>query len=426
MRPRILLVNPPIYDFSAHDFWLKPYGLLEVAGFLRGRAELELFDYLDRLHPAASAGGEYESDSWGRGKYRAERVAKPAVFSTLPRHFKRFGLERDRFRQFVQEHGPFDMALVQTVMTYWYPGVQEVIGDLRELSPGARIVLGGVYSTLCPDHAASLGPDLVVRGTDLEPLWRFLGIAPDPTQLPFWEGYPRLATGVLRLSDGCPFHCTYCSVPSVYGRFSVRPLEHSLREFDLLAERGVRDVAFYDDALLYEPAATLIPFLRAVGERATGVHLHTPNAVNARLMTPPIAEAMVNAGVKTFYLGFESVSGEWQERAGGKVQSDEFADAVHNLLAAGADRRNVTAYVIAGHPNTGLQRLEDTIAFAHELGIRVMLSEYSPVPGTPDGEQARALVDLDEPLNHNKTAFTIRVLGEKKIQRLKALCARKG
>src|SRR5262245_50048369 len=49
---RVLLVNPPIYDFSAYDFWLKPYGLLHVAGMIRGQAELELFDYLDRLHPA--------------------------------------------------------------------------------------------------------------------------------------------------------------------------------------------------------------------------------------------------------------------------------------------------------------------------------------------------------------------------------------
>jgi len=48
MQPKILLVNPPIYDFSAYDFWLKPYGLLRVAGYLRGQAQLSLFDYLDR------------------------------------------------------------------------------------------------------------------------------------------------------------------------------------------------------------------------------------------------------------------------------------------------------------------------------------------------------------------------------------------
>jgi hypothetical protein len=37
MKLRILLVNPPIYEFSAYDFWLKTYGMLHVAGFLRGQ-----------------------------------------------------------------------------------------------------------------------------------------------------------------------------------------------------------------------------------------------------------------------------------------------------------------------------------------------------------------------------------------------------
>jgi hypothetical protein len=31
---KILLVNPPVYDFAAYDFWVKPYGLLSVAGYL--------------------------------------------------------------------------------------------------------------------------------------------------------------------------------------------------------------------------------------------------------------------------------------------------------------------------------------------------------------------------------------------------------
>ena len=29
----ILLVNPPIYDFAAYDFWLKSYGMSTVTGF---------------------------------------------------------------------------------------------------------------------------------------------------------------------------------------------------------------------------------------------------------------------------------------------------------------------------------------------------------------------------------------------------------
>jgi len=39
MAPKILLVNPPVHDFAAYDFWLKPYGLLSVAGIVGGKAD---------------------------------------------------------------------------------------------------------------------------------------------------------------------------------------------------------------------------------------------------------------------------------------------------------------------------------------------------------------------------------------------------
>src|SRR5207247_3378657 len=92
-------------------------------------------------------------------------------------------------------------------MTYWYLGVREVVDDVRELQPHAKVILGGVYATLCPAHAASLGADQVVRGLDLKPL----GL-PLSEGLPFWEGADR-EVGVLKITEGCPFRCTYCSVP---------------------------------------------------------------------------------------------------------------------------------------------------------------------------------------------------------------------
>src|SRR5262245_2711043 len=121
MSPKILLVNPPIYDFSAYDFWLKPYGLLRIAGYLRGQAELRLFDYLDRWQPLAPPVAPERSDSWDRGPFYAEVVPKPACFAAVPRYYRRYGMPRQLFQRFLTAAGPFDVALIQTVMTYWYP-----------------------------------------------------------------------------------------------------------------------------------------------------------------------------------------------------------------------------------------------------------------------------------------------------------------
>ena len=421
MKPKILLLNPPIYDFAAYDFWLKPYGLLSIAGYLRGRAEFILFDYLDRLHPFMTKQKELQFDEWGRGRFYCERVASPPCLVQIPRYFRRFGLPRNMFQHFLTKQQPCDFILVQTMMTYWYKGIQEVIEDVHKAWPKAKIILGGSYATLCSSHAQRLGADFLMQGTDMRPLWEYLNVTPDLKQPTLWEAYEKLNVGALKLSDGCPFNCTYCSVPKVYGKFKARLLERSQAELQLLVERGVENIAFYDDALLFDAGKVLIPFLEEVLKRDIKVNFHTPNALNARFITSELANLMVQAGFKTFYLGLESASLQWQQRTGSKVSSNELAQAVKHLTAAGAEPTSITAYQILGHPYTDIQELEASMRFANSLGIRGMLADFSPIPGTPDGEYCRKWVDMDEPLFHNKTAFPNILLGFDETNRLKDL-----
>ncbi len=415
---KILLVNPPIYDFSAYDFWLKPYGLLRVGGALRRQADLRLFDFLDRLHPEAQ---KRPHDGWGRGKFMSQVIDKPHVLRDIPRHYRRYGLRNDAFREYLAEQGPFDVALIQTSMTYWYPGVAEVLKTLRAESPRTRTVLGGVYASICPDHARTVGADLVIEGTRLEPLWDLLGVTGDVRELPLWEQYPALETGVMKLAEGCPFRCTYCSVPRLQPRFRPGSVDDALQGTKFLARLGARQIVFYDDALLFKPERLLLPFLEGVTKQGLDVYFHTPNAVNARFVTDPIAERMREARFRFLYLGFESDSRVWQKKTGGKVYPNELERAVNCLARTGFDLDRVTCYLIVGHPRAADQEVERSLRFAHALGLRTMLSEFSPIPGTPDGELCRGIVDLGEPLNHNKTAFTHRFLGRGRLQDLKDL-----
>ena len=469
MKPKILLINPPIYDFAAYDFWLKPYGMLSIAGFLRGKADFTLFDYLDRVHPFVAENEELKSDLWGRGRFYEQKVPLPPCLEHIPRFFRRFGLPRQFFIDFLKNNPPADFVLIQTMMTYWYPGIKEVIEDIRNCWPDTKIILGGNYVTVCPDHAKTLGADSLVTGIELEPLWQYLNLEPDLTQPAAWELYPKLNTGVLKLTQGCPFNCTYCSVPKIYREFVPRSLERSIAELELLVKLGAQNIAFYDDALVFNPELVFIPFLETVLNRgikvephtlkgATPPHtsakpaeassfakasedypfrihprlnnrgflqrranFHTPNALNARFITKDLADLMVRAGFKTFYLGFESTSQDWQKQTGSKVYSEELSQAVQNLINAGANPLEITAYQILGHPHSDLQQIEQSMYFVNSLGIRGMLADFSPIPGTPDGELCRKQVNLDEPLMHNKTAFPIILLGNDEVNRLKDL-----
>lgn len=424
MKPKILLVNPSIYDFTAYDFWLKPYGLMQAGGRLRSAGDLFLFDYLDREHPAFDREGKIRTDHWGRGAYPAQRIDKPACYKPIRRYYRRFGIDRSVFQEYLLSQGPFDVVLIGTVMTYWYPGVQEIIEDVRMLSPDAKIVLGGFYATVCGDHAKSLGADVIIKDDDFTPLLELINVdASKEFQLPAWDLYPRLKTGALKLTRGCPFQCSYCYVPQSGVEFSTRPLEDCLAELTQLVDLGVENIAFYDDALLFRPEKILVPFLRAVVEKGVNVNFHTPNALHARFVDANIATLMVRAGVRTFYLGFESHSETFHAQTGsGKVVSEELAEAVNHLKNAGADPDEIVAYEILGHPRADLQQLEDSMRFANRLGIRIMLSDFSPVPGTSDGELCEEIVDLSEPLNHNKAVYPVLSLGTEKVDFYKEFC----
>jgi hypothetical protein len=66
LRPKILLVNPWIYDFAAANLWSYPLGILKVAECL-GAFEVELA-FIDCL--------ENDSCSVGRRKYPKQIVEK--------------------------------------------------------------------------------------------------------------------------------------------------------------------------------------------------------------------------------------------------------------------------------------------------------------------------------------------------------------
>lgn len=418
-KPKVLLINPPIYDFAAYDFWMKPYGMLRFAGMIRNGAELHLFDFLDRTKM------DTRSDSYGRGKFQEKRVEKPEIYSGIKRYYKRFGLAREDFIKYLSNFRNLDYILINTTMTYWYPGYMETIQTVREIHPGSTIVLGGVYATLLEEHAKCLGADFVVDGDRYDRLLEIMGITPDLKAPPAWELYDGLEYGVIKLTEGCPFRCTYCASKIFYPDFHPLDFHGALEQLDYFSEKGVRNIVFYDDSLLNRADEILLPFLDRVIEKfgPDFFSFHTPNALNARFLTRHVASSMTQAGFKTFFLGFESSLEGWQKNTGGKVSNTELVNAVENLQRAGVPNSAITVYLMVGHPGQTEEEVEESIEFIKGLGTRIMLSEFSPIPGTSDFLKAveKAGIDPNEPLCQNNSYYPLKLWGEGRIHRIKSL-----
>jgi len=417
---RLLLLNPPIYDFAAYNFWMKPFGLLQLASALKkSGASVSLFDFCDPLHPSVRS--DIKRDEFGRGKLPSEVVELPDVFEGIRRRFRRYGLPRHIFERFLDGER-FDAALITSSMTYWYPGLFEVVALLKERY-GERfpIFVGGTYATLCTEH---LKRNLSVDGVWTPSGWlgqEFPVPGDFSAEVADFSHYSRLSFGVTRLTRGCPFRCSYCAVRLFEDRLRRRELDAVFEELEHFAARGVVDVAFYDDALLVdsEHFTDFVERLRMWGHR---FRFHTPNALHASCIDADTAELLESAGFETIYIGCECADEAILAETGGKVSFRDVEDGVHALLGAGFSPHYVTLYLLVGHPKMDYEVVEASVERCMGLGVRIMLAEYSPVPKTEDGEEALRLLGLDasdEPLFTNNTYFTELALGDADLQALK-------
>jgi len=420
----LLLLNPWIHDFAAYDLWMKPLGLLYLGAMLEQAGwAVELIDCLDPFDEAVLArqGRAQPKRKLGTGPLWAEPMETPPPLAHIPRRYKRFGIPPDRLRARLQAARPPQWILVTSMMTYWYPGVRETIAVARSVFPNVPIVLGGIYATLCPDHAiAHSGADFVLPGPGEEALHRF-SISDfrfpifDAWPWPAYHLLPKLDSVSILTARGCPYRCTYCASHLLQPRFERRPPEDVVEEIAFYVQRRhVSHVAFYDDALLLDPDRHIRPLLQGLIDRRLPVQLHTPNGLHARFVDRDLAQQMRQAGFRTIRLSFESSHPDRQRDSSNKVSNDDLAAALDHLRAAGFGPQEVGVYVMLGQPEETLQEVIDSLVFVHRCGARIKPAQYSPIPGTADFERSAALIPAlrDEPLLHNNTLYPLQATGE--------------
>lgn len=430
MMPRVLLVNPWITDFSAHDLWARPLGLLYLAGVVRRLGcEPILVDCTDRWHWSLEQ-RPYRPKRFSCGKYPAEQIPRPEPVAWVPRRFKRYGVPVEAFRRSLDRAGRPDLILVTSRMAYWYPGVVEAVAILRERFPDTTVVLGGAYPTLFPEHAGRFaGADLIVRGEGEIKLANLVCdiFRSDRSAVDFdladLESLPSPAYDLLSANDclpfltsrGCPRKCTYCASRLFYGRFRRRdPIRAADDLVELVEKFGFQDVAFYDDALLAGASGHFLPFCDRLVEARIKVRFHAPNGLDYGEINEAVAERMAAVGFKTIRLSLETADRGALERMGRNPDLSRFEVALDALERAGFDRASVGVYVMFGFPGQSRAEVERTIDYVLGLGATPKLTEFSPLPFTSEWEKVRHMGEPpleSEPLLTNNSVF-YRMVGE--------------
>jgi radical SAM superfamily enzyme YgiQ (UPF0313 family) len=444
----IILINPPVYDFTYYNLWEKPLGLLTIAAAFERDRRCRI-SFIDCVPERLAKKSEYER---GAGRLTGAAAPKPECFKSVRRNYHRYGIPLDDLKARLEKikaaggggaAGEKTAVLISAMMTYWYGGAFEAARAAREILPEAEICLGGIYARLMPEHAAAPALfDYIETGYEIRDICRnilrLLNIEPAGINdgrggsesegegegkykiypgcfdlIPTYHLLPELNnSAAMTASAGCPFSCSYCASKILYSEYKIKPAKAVVNELAYYKNTlKVSNAAFYDDALLHKKEEHFYIWadlwIKAGGGPENGFRLHLPNAVHAAAIDDKCARVMKAAGFKTVRLGYEFYDGALQKQSGGKVSGGALKNAVNNLLNAGFAKKDIGVYILFGHPQSRAAEIKNAVDFVLECGAAPNLALFSPIPKTRDGAkifEAHPEI-LFEPLLQNKTVF---------------------
>lgn len=370
---KALLINPPVYDFAYSNVYNQPDGLLRVATLLKNRNyKTALIDFLaDRK----------------MGKIPSVAQAGSPRYKGLER--KHFGMSFKAFERELRAL-PFspDEVYITSIMTYWWESSRDVIDIVKKVYPSATVLIGGIYPTLCTDHALEhTGADIVVKGeiAEASDLWTDISL------------YKKASSyAIVNFSRGCPFNCAYCAQRQLNGTGMRYRTPHDIaNEIEQKNRLGVKTFWIFSDNFLVGDVFPKV--LEEIIRRGLNINISAPKGMEPRLINRSLLELMKKAGWKTINMAFESTNTNVRENSWNRRHNsnNDFARAVDLSSKYGFKHEagGIVGFVLFGAPDERISDVRETANYLHEQGIFIRPMPFTPVPGTQIYDKYRAYIE---------------------------------
>ncbi|OIO03633.1 MAG: hypothetical protein AUJ51_03730 [Elusimicrobia bacterium CG1_02_56_21] len=376
---KILLTTPPWQPFHTLQVLfpdIPPLGLQILAGVLRAaghEARIADVQHLRPLHPDfLRAIDEFKPDIIG---FSNSELPNAPMVMQVAREVKRLypgvkllaGGQAPSFRPelFLGPAGPFDAVAL-------YEAEGTVVSLVEALLSGAP--LGGLQG--CAWRAA----DGTLKRSAVERVVCDL----DKQPMPYWEGSLKSSAfskgyfAALETSRGCPFRCTFCSIPGYYGAPRYKSARRILEELRALKAIGVTEFSINDDSFATRPKIVREILETMLRER---LNLRFGVQIRADIIAahPDLIELSARAGLFLAVVGFEGYTSTVQK------ESDKGNSALINREASEILRRNGVAVYgthIFGGPQSGLKDSLATFFYGRLNSDIFRMTIYTPVPGS--------------------------------------------
>ena len=395
-RKKALVIVPPLENPAmavmdyAFDFVTNfPLAALKLVSLYRNRGyEVHLLDAFNLGPDIMQRKTFFRRDRVRRlapcGNYENEGIARP-VF--------RIGLTPDEIRRRLDAlPNDVDEVAISSIFTYCWPTSWEMVELSKERFPSARVRLGGIYPSLCPEHARQSGADDVAVGTDGE-------LAAQWIDEITWKHYGNPSMS-LKSSYGCNNRCSYCAVRKLEGRARTLERDGLMEQLRAYSVWGLRELHFWDSDLLLDldQAHALLDLLIAL---KGGVSLGVPSGFSLAHFDMELALKMKQAGFKDIIMPLETTRMDKIAEFHRRHLFKRFDSGVETALRAGFERRRVNAVIMIGYPGQTEDDVLDDLKAIVERHVLIDIRVYTPIPGTEDFDkyrhlyEGRGLEDLD-------------------------------
>ncbi len=410
---RILLTTPPMRSFNVSGVVFTNFGPYNLARLAANLPELP-----------------------GGGR----PVVRIADYNTLR-------LREHRLAEDIRDFEP-DLIGIANPFSGYTRGVVEMARLARRLRPQAVLVAGGQAATFQWERHLRGGFDFVVRFEGervFADLVRFLAEGGRPRAgypgfrgVAYWDGEvpkqgqraafvrdldalrpadrdvePRRRglvspgwSALTEIGRGCPYHCSFCSQPGMWGRYRRRSNEAILAELEDLARRGFTEVNFVDDTVGVDhgdptrfPDVTTALF-EEIARRGLNLKIGLCLRADTTARHPEMVDAMVRAGLVLVNMGFESYTRGGLAAVGKSESSLELNRRASRILR----ERGVLVWGshIYGAPSQTDEDLAATARHGPEVSDFFRLTMASPLPGSAAYHKmlARGIIDEDASLDN--------------------------
>lgn len=241
-----------------------------------------------------------------------------------------------------------DEIYVTSLFTYAWKSVHQTVRFYKMFFRRSKVIVGGIYASLLPDHAAESGADVIYSGVFEEA----------DRCIPAWDLVPEWDGSIIFTSRGCIRDCPFCAVPKIEGK--LREIVSSIKPY--IYPKHTK-VILWDNNIL--ATKNWKEIFNELEESNRWVDFN--QGLDARLINEEVAQSLTRLKLKYVRLAYDN-----------KAQGRSVKRAINLLAEAGIRKRKIVVYTLYNFQDDP-EDFKDRVAELLSWGVVCYPMKYEPL-----------------------------------------------